>query len=110
MFLTLVLFSDEGLIKHSIVNMNCQVPHNQWRTFNHKTSGFKDRPARNEDQFNFDGNVMCPRISFLEDGLLHNNTAESWPVMVDLDEHVSLPTPVTQPNPCVTCGRGKLIL
>jgi len=88
--------------------MNCQLPHNQWRTRTSEKKGYNDRVSNNEDQFNFDGNFTCPRISFLENGLLHNNTAESWPVLVDLHEHLTLPTPVLPPNASVKCGRGNL--
>ena len=90
--------------------MNCQIPHDLWRSNNGEGVSL-GRAINNEDKpFNFDGHVTCPRISILENGLLHNNTAESWPVLVDLDEHQTLPTPMMQPNASTNCGRGKLAL
>jgi hypothetical protein len=87
--------------------MNCQLPHNIWRSRTFERKGYLDRDATNEDQFNFDSYITCPRISFLENGLLRNNTVENWPDLMDLDEHITLPTPLLPPNASVKCGRGK---
>ncbi|XP_046652320.1 uncharacterized protein LOC124343166 isoform X2 [Daphnia pulicaria] len=89
--------------------MNCQLPHNIWRSRTFERKGYHDRDATNEDQFNFDSYITCPRISFLENGLLRNNTVENWPDLMDLDEHITLPTPLLPPNASVKCGRDPVV-